>query len=227
MNIWTKMIDALKGESNQQTESIIDGRALRLLDDELRTSSLELKQSKDALAQLLAQQKLANEGVQLLSQHIKQHEGYAREALAQGNEALALDVAEKIVELEADRQQEVEICDNYSVAVKNLQRTVKQFEIKLKQLKQQVDTVKATQSVQRAQKVILDRHQGSTSRMQTAQDSLHRLKDRQASTSARYEVEGSQSDDVRRAALIEKLEAAGIHTESSQASEVLARLKKQ
>ena len=49
MNIWAKMITALRGGVNEAGEAIVDSQALRILDQEVRDSAEELKRSKDIL----------------------------------------------------------------------------------------------------------------------------------------------------------------------------------
>ena len=54
MNIWAKMITALRGGVNEAGEAVIDSQALRILDQEVRDASEELKRSKDGLAEIMA-----------------------------------------------------------------------------------------------------------------------------------------------------------------------------
>ena len=61
MNIWAKMMTALRGGANEAGEAIVDSQALRILDQEVRDASEELKQSKDSLAELIARHKLSEE----------------------------------------------------------------------------------------------------------------------------------------------------------------------
>lgn len=225
MNIWAQLIRALKGETNEVGETLLDSHAIHILDNEVRVASIELKQSRDALAELMAKQVLANEQVDVLVNSIAEHEGYALKALEQADDALALEVAEKIVSLEADKAQEMSIRDAYQHSLRDLQRVIKQSELNLKRLKQQVDTIKATESVQRAQATVASRHVGANKRLQTAQDSLERLKERQSIKTARFEAVIESDGHARKDALLEKLEKAGIKTGSRGANDVLNRLK--
>lgn len=84
MNIWAKMITALRGGATEVGEAIVDTQALRILDQEVRDSSEELRQSKDSLAAIIARQKLAEEKCQQIREQISKHEGYATQALGKG-----------------------------------------------------------------------------------------------------------------------------------------------
>lgn len=93
-------------------------------------------------------------------------------------------------------------------------------------LKQQVDTVKATESVQKAQQAVAQRYGGSQSKLHTAVESLERIKQKQAERAAKMDAAAelantSSPDD----ALDAKLREAGIVAGSTSADSVLARLK--
>ena len=61
MNIWAKMMTALRGGVNEAGEAIVDSQALRILDQEVRDAASELNQSKNALAEIMARHKLAEQ----------------------------------------------------------------------------------------------------------------------------------------------------------------------
>ncbi len=226
MNIWAKMMTALRGGVNEAGEAVVDSQALRILDQEVRDASEELKLSKDSLAEIMARQKLAEEKCTTLGKQVSEHEGYAIKALEKDDEALALEVAEKISDLESRLSQEQEAASNYSESSAKLRSAIKQTEQNIKRMKQQVDTVKATENVQRAQAAVADRHSGSNSKMRTAMDSLERIKEKQALKEAQMSAASELAEDSVDASLQTKLEAAGIASSNSSADEILARLKK-
>ncbi len=227
MNIWSKMMTALRGGVNEAGEAIVDSQALRILDQEIRDSSEELKRSKDSLAEILARQKVAEEKCTSLEQQISEHESYAIKALEKGDDALAREVAEKIADLENRHAQEKAAASGFEESVNSLRQAIKQAEQNLTRIKQQVDTVKATESVQRAQAAVADRHSGSQSKMQTAMDSLERIKEKQTLRAAQITAAKEIAEETSDASLQAKLEKAGIAPTGKSADDILARLKKQ
>ena len=225
MNIWAKMMTALRGGVNEAGEAVVDGQALRILDQEVRDASEELKQSKDSLAEIMSRQKLAEEKCSGFQKKIDEHEGYVMKALEQDNESLAHDVAEKIADLENQLAQEKEAGDAYAASVKKLRTAIKQTERNIKRLKQQVDTVKATENVQRAQAAVAERHSGSHSKMRTAMDSLDRIKEKQALREAQMSAANELAEDASDVSLQAKLEEAGIAPSGRSADDILARIK--
>ena len=225
MNIWAKMMTALRGGVNEAGEVIVDTQALRILDQEVRDASEELKRSKDGLAEILARQKLSEEKSTALKEKIREHEGYAMKALEKGDESLAREVAQKIADFENQLTQEGAAGAGYEKSADDLRVAIRQTEQNLKRIKQQVDTVKATENVQRAQAAVAERHSGSNSKMRTAMDSLERIKEKQALKAAQMtaasEIAGETSDE----SLQTRLEDAGIAPSGANADKVLERLK--
>jgi len=225
MNIWAKMMTALRGGVNEAGEAIVDIQALRILDQEVREASLALQDSKDSLAEIMARQKVAEGKCSGLKKQIEEHEGYAIKALEQGDEALAHEVAEKIADLENQLTQETEAAEGFTASANKMRTAIKQTERNIKRLKQQVDTVKATENVQRAQAAVAERHSGSHSKMRTAMDSLDRIKEKQALKSAQMSAASELAEETSDASLQTKLEEAGITSNSSNADSILERLK--
>lgn len=225
MNIWSKMITALRGGVNEAGEAIVDSQALRILDQEVRDAGEELKRSKDSLAEIMARQKLAEEKCKQLEKNIAEHEGFAVKALEKGDEKLALEVAERIAEFENNLTAEKDAAGGFAQSVTKLRAAIDQAEKNIKRLKQQVDTVKATENVQRAQAAVAERHSGSDSKVRTAMESLERIKERQALKDAQFKAASEMASATQEDSLRTKLEAAGIATQGPSAEDILARIR--
>jgi phage shock protein A len=226
MNIWAKMMTALRGGVNEAGEAIVDSQALRILDQEIRDAGEQSKQSKDSLASIIAREKLAKEKCNTLKKDIKEHEGYAIKALEKGDESLAHSVAEKLANLENQLVIEQDSADNFAESASNLRAAINQTDSNLRRLKQQVDTVKATENVQRAQEAVAERHSGSNSKLRTAMDSLDRIKEKQALKAATMSAASELANDSSDTSLATKLEEAGITATGKSADDILEKLKK-
>ncbi|MBC9131875.1 PspA/IM30 family protein [Frischella sp. Ac48] len=225
MAILSKLITALRGGINEAGEAIIDTQALRILDQEIRDADSELKQAKEALASVMAQQKMADKQVVETQSKITEYEGYALKALDNNDEVLALEVAEKISQLENVLAGQQKQAKAFAESVTNLRQTISQTEINIRNLKQQVDIVKATESVQKAQSAVSQRYGGSTAKLQTALDSLDRIKQRQEKNAATIEAKNELAQSENHDPLDAKLKAAGIKSENQNAAIILAKLK--
>lgn len=225
MNIWSKMVTALRGGVNEAGEHIVDSQALRILDQEVRDATAELKQSKDGLTTILARQKLAEEKASSIGESIAEYEGYAVKAMEKGDDTLALEVAEKIADLENQLDTEKKSAAQFAASANDLRKAILAAEQNIKRIKQQIDTVKATENVQRAQVAVAERHNGSNSKLRTAMDSLDRIKEKQALKSAQIKAAAELAEDSREDSLQDKLEKAGIAASGARAQDVLDRLK--
>ena len=106
-----------------------------------------------------------------------------------------------------------------------LRKAVAQTEANLKRVKQQVDTVKATENVQKAQAAVAARHSGAGSSMRSALDSLEQLKNKQAERAAKFEAASELAQSTEEVSLDDKLKSAGIIGGAGSGGDVLARLK--
>lgn len=225
MAVWNKLVTALRGAAHEAGEAVADSQALRILDQEIRDADNDLNQSRQALADIMAKQKLAAGKLKQTEARLAEYEGYALKALDTGDEALALEVAGKVAELESLQREEQSQLDAYTQSVEQLRAAIQAAQTHIKRLKQQADTVKATESVQRAQATVAGRYTGSQSRVQTALDSLERIKQRQAERGARLQSAAELAQAGEGDALDAKLRAAGIAPQAGNAQSVLERLK--
>ena len=210
MSIWAKVATAIRGGVNEAGEAIVDSQVIRILDQEIRDADNDLGKSKEALTGIIAKRKLADKKVASLKNSLAEYEGYAIQALDKSDETLATEIAEKIAGQETELLGEEGVAKSFAESEAQLRRAVGQTEANLKRLKQQVDTVKATEKVQKAQAAVAARHSGADSSMRSAVDSLERLKTKQAERAAQFEAASELASSTEEVSLDDKLKAAGI-----------------
>ena len=225
MSIWAKVATAVRGGVSDVGEAIADNQALRILDQEIRDADNGLIKSKEALTGIIAKRKLADKKVEGLKSSLTEYEGYAMQALDKGDEELANEIAGKIAGLETELMAEEGVAKSFAGSESQLRKAVTHTAANLKRLKQQVDTVKATETVQKAQAAVAARHSGTGSSMRSALDSLERLKDKQAERAAKFEAASELAESTEEVSLDDKLKAAGIVGGGASGGDVLARLK--
>ena len=225
MSIWAKVATAVRGGVSEAGEAIADNQALRILDQEIRDADNGLGKSKEALTGILAKRKLADKKVESLKSSLTEYEGYAMQALDKGDEELANEIAGKIAGLETELMAEEGVAKSFAGSESQLRKAVTHTTANLKRLKQQVDTVKATETVQKAQAAVAARHSGTGSSMRSALDSLERLKNKQAERAAKFEAASELAVSTEEVSLDDKLKAAGIVGGGASGGDVLARLK--
>ncbi|MDQ7731969.1 PspA/IM30 family protein [Halomonas sp. SpR1] len=221
----SKIMTALRGKANETGQAVVDSQALRILDQEIRDSETHLSQSKTELTRLMGQRQLNSNKADTLESKIAELEKSAEAALDKGEEALAVEVAERMVALQDDLEAERAIISEYDASIEKLRGAIRGTDNQLRQLKQQVSVVKATESAQKAQSAVAARHSGQNSAMSSAMESLERIKERQQLNSAQMQAADDMAAEESGSSLEARLKAAGVGGQNRKADDVLARLK--
>lgn len=224
MSVWKKLVTAVKGGVNEAAEAVADSQALRILDQEIREAKEELRKSDYALTQIIAKRKLSEQKIADLDKSVAEYETHARKAAEKGDQALALDCAQKVVDVRAQRDTEQQYLEQFTGSEKTLRQNISQAKANLRRMEQQIDMVKATESVQKAQVAVSSRHMGANSKMKTAAESLSRIQDKQKQRSAELEAANELASNESGDDLEARLAAAGIKGGSSSADDELARI---
>lgn len=223
--LWRRLVAAVRGGASELGEAIADSQALRILDEEIRDNDAELRRVRSSLAETMARCKVAQERLAAANAKLEEYEGYALKALKSGEDALAREVASHIALLEIEREGHAGQVREFTDGIAHLRRMAAQFEACINRLKQQVDTVRATETVQRAQVAMAARRRDADGRVRTALDSLERIKRRQAERDAHLDAVQVGESDGFDASLEARLKRAGIIAEEDRTEAVLSRLK--
>lgn len=225
MSVWKKLVTAIKGGANEAAESIADSQALRILEQEIREAKQELRRSDDALTSIMAKRKLAQQKVTAIADSIAEYEAHARAAMSKDNKELALECAQRVAELKNEQDGEQSYVDQFTGSEHSLKNNISAAKNRLRQLEQQLDVVKATDSVQKAQAAVSSRHSGANTKMKTAVESLDRIKQKQTQRQAELDVAAERAASESGDALEQKLKSAGITgSQSAGAEDELARI---
>jgi phage shock protein A len=223
MSVWRKLITAVKGGATEAAQSVADSQAIRILEQEIREAKDELRKSDHARTQILAKCKLAQQKVDSLQASVEQYEAHARKAIDTDRQ-LALDCAQKVGDLRAEQDGEQKYLDQFKQSESQLAVNIKQAKSNLKRLEQQVDMVKATESVQKAQVAVSSRHLGANSKMKTATESLSRIQDKQNLRNAELQAAEELATEESSDDLSKRLAEAGIAGGNASADDELSRI---
>jgi len=224
MSVWSKLSALFRGAAHEGAQSVVDANALRILDQEIRDADTAQAKARDDMAGLVARRRmLENEGKNFADQALK-YEASARAALAKGDQALALEVAQRIADLERDAGVKAGQVAELKTAEARLRQVISQTDTKIEALRREIEVVKVNESVQRAQSAVVARTSGAGSSLGSAADSLKRIKERQAVREEKFRAAGELEDMRTGADLDAKLRLAGILPGEAGAQDVLARL---
>lgn len=224
MSVWSKLSALFRGAAHEGAQSVVDANALRILDQEIRDADTAQAKARDDMAGLVARRRmLENEGKNFADQALK-YEASARAALAKGDQALALEVAQRIADLERDAGVKAGQVAELKTAEARLRQVISQTDTKIEALRREIEVVKVNESVQRAQSAVVARTSGAGSSLGSAADSLKRIKERQAVREEKFRAAGELEDMRTGADLDAKLRLAGILPGEAGAQDILARL---
>jgi len=225
MSIFTKLITLFRGTAHEAGAAVVDANALRILDQEIRDADTALGRARDDLATLVAKRRMIEKELKNLSDQASRYESSARAALAKGDEALAMEVAQRISELESEVATKSPQLAEMQSAEERMHKTIATTQQRVENLRREIDVVKVNDSVQRAQAAVASQGAGASARLGSAADSLKRIKERQAIADEKFKAAGELEDRRTGADLDAKLQAAGILPGHTSAGDVLARLK--
>ena len=167
----------------------------------------------------------ANRKVESLAKDAEKHETYAMAALEKGNESLALEIAQKIAEIQSELDLHKKTQASFAAHTVRLKTMIKQATKGLTDMQRQLVMVKTTESVQKATKAITNNYASSSSKLLTAKESLDRIKQRQDDLEDRMIAGESLAGDFDGNDLENKMREAGIVKGDSGANDILAKLK--
>ncbi|RTR30591.1 PspA/IM30 family protein [Shewanella atlantica] len=225
MGILNKILTAFRGGATEVGQGIVDANSTRIFEQEIRDAENHLTKAKRELTDVMAKEMQASREVDRLKRSISEHEGYATQALEKENEALAMEVAEKISQLDQELAEQEAANANFTAHATRLKDLVRKTERQLTDYQRQLSMVKTTESVQKATASITDSFAGSSSKLLNAKDSLERIKARQQQFDDRLVAAEQLADENSDKSLHDKLAEAGIGEQKSNANAVLDRLK--
>ncbi len=225
MNVIQKILTAIRGSARELGEAVVDQQSLRIFEQEIEDSKNSLLEAKEGLTEIVAKKMATDRRLNQVRSDISENEGYAIKALEKSDDALALEIAQKIAKLEESGETiSLELAD-YENNIEVLKSQIQEAEKIISEHERELAMVKTRESVQQATKSVTQTVIANDTSIGSARDSLERIKQKQqaeqdklnAGIQLRNELEGDDLDS--------KLRASGIKTDKHSAESVLERLK--
>jgi len=222
--MFKQIVTLFRGAAVDASEEFTDRHAITLLRQQIRDCANAVAASRKAVAIAIAQNEREAIQHKKLEEKIADLEARTVKAMEQGEEKLALEAAETIALLEAERDVSAQAQAQFNAEITRLKKTVRNAELKLKELQRGQRLAVATDKTQKMRQV----HPSSgLSDLKEAEETLLRLRVRQQQmeTTANAMAEMEETGDP--ASITEKLAEAGCGDPlKSSAQDVLDRLKK-
>lgn len=222
--MFKQIVTLFRGAAVDASEEFTDRHAITLLRQQIRDCANAVACSRKAVAIAIAQNEQEAIQHKQLECKIVDLEKRTIKAVEQGEEKLALEAAETISLLEAERDVSGQAQAQFNAEIKRLKNTVRNAELKLKELQRGQRLAVATDKTQRMR---VEHPSNGLSDLKEAEETLLRLRVRQQqiNTTADAMAEMEQTGDP--ASITEKLADAGCGDPlKTSAQDVLERLKK-
>ena len=226
MGVLKDLMQAVRGGANEVGEAIIDANAIRILEQEIRDAESAIASAKQSLTRMKSSEIGLKRDLSTLGADIADYEQKAIAALNAGEEALATEVAERIAELEGERDDKAGEQAALNEEVNKIHAMIKARERTIQKNKRELDKVRTVQELQRATESVSRNFAATGSKGHRVSQALDRVKAKQQNWQDRMEagewMESQEGvDDIDA-----KLKAKGIGASGASAgSDVLARLK--
>lgn len=225
MSILNKIFTAIRGGAREAGEAIVDKNSVRIFEQEIKDAETQLEKAKRDLTEVMAKEMQASRKVESLTKDVEKHEGYAAAALDKGDENLALEIAQKIADIQGELEIQQKAQSSFSSHTERLKGMIKQTTKALTDMQRQLVMVKTTESVQKATTAITNNYASGSSKLLTAKESLDRIKVRQQDLEDRLEAGEQLQDEFDGKDLESKMKEAGIVEDDNKAADILAKLK--
>lgn len=223
--VFSKLWTALRGGAREIGDAVVDANGIRIFEQEIKDAEENIRNAKRSLTEVMAQRMQAERKVQTLNDSIAEHEAYAMKALEKQDEALALEVSEKISQYETEKAEQQEIVARLDSQINQLKANIKKAEKIIADHQRELSIVRTTESVQKATVQVVENISTNNSTMNSARESLDRIKKRQQMRQDQLEAGEILENEFSGNDLEAKLKEAGIKGESANANAVLERLK--
>lgn len=225
MMIWRKVGTLFRASAHEPMEKLVDANALRIMAQELRDTEQSMVHAKRELASLMAEAKQLHRSNQQLETTIAQREGQAQQALDQGEDALALELAERIAEDENLLAEQRQHADHLAQQEKTLRKHLQHAGRTLQHYKRELSLARANRNAEQVLKQLGSHTVGLHTHMGDLAESMNRIKTQQTRFTDMQESLRELEKDEAGSDLDRKLQEAGIDTGRHDGKAVLARLR--
>lgn len=224
MSIWMKLVTAVRGGANEAAEAVADNQAMRILDQEIRDADNALRKARGDLAGLMANGKRMEKRVAELTDKSERDMASARSAVQAGRQDLAEGLAARVSTTRAELERDTADLQRLRAQQQSMMQTIRQTESRISTMKREIESVRATESLQKAQSAIAATQSGVNSRLGSAMGSLERIKERQEKTAAQLEAGDELAAIESGSDLDRQLAAAGIGGSVTSADSIMAEI---
>lgn len=225
MAVFSKVLTMLRGNLREIGQSIVDGNASTIYEQEIVEASAHVATAKHDLTAVMAKEMQAGREIERLRAELQKYEELAVQALQKDEAGLAEEVAARVADLEVALAEQEDARAQYAAHVARLKDMIRTAEATLREHERQLAMAKTTESVYKATATISQNMGASGSKLMSAKESLERIRQRHQDLADRMQAAEVLEGEFGSKALENKLAQAGIGERANRKAEVMARLQ--
>ena len=225
MAVFSKVLTMLRGNLREIGQSIVDGNASTIYEQEIVEASAHVATAKHDLTAVMAKEMQAGREIERLRAELQKYEELAVQALQKDEAGLAEEVAARVADLEVALAEQEEARAQYAAHVARLKDMIRTAEATLREHERQLAMAKTTESVYKATATISQNMGASGSKLMSAKESLERIRQRHQDLADRMQAAEVLEGEFGSKSLENKLAQAGIGEHANRKAEVMARLQ--
>lgn len=226
MSILRSILTAIRGGASEAGEAVVDANAVRILEQEIRDAEDAIGKAKQSLTSLKGSEIKLKRELNTLKNDISDYESKAIQALEANNEPLAVEVAERIAEFEADANDKDAEHKDLNMQVNKINSMIRQREKAIQKNRRELEKIKTVEQLQKATSSMSTNFAATNASEHRVSKALDRVKKKQAKWEDNMEAGEWMAAEGQGDDLDKKLKAAGIGGSASATSaSVLDRLK--
>jgi len=221
-----KLFTLFRAYETDATQAVIDGHALKILEQELRDAAAGVAQATRDLTGLMAREMADRRSHDAAGERVGEYEAHTLKALAKGEDALARQCAEVVAAAEAERGRYGHNLEATRRHIVGLRAGIAKADARIAEIRREWLAARSRMALQRATGALAQSGVGLQGALAAAEETLARIKEVQgdaADREAAAELLAAEKDGT---ALRDKLSQAGIAEPAPHTADaVLARLK--
>jgi len=231
MSVIKKLVTLLRGSARELGQSMVDGNATRIYEQEIVDAKASIAQARGELTTVMAQEMQTARDIERIQGDIRRHEDMAMQVLdkaeqGEANEALAEKVAARVAALEGELHTQTTTHASLVMQIGKLKALIRTAEQRIREHEREIGIAKTTESVYRATQSISDSMGVTGSRLSSARESLERIKQRHQTQADRIVAADALERESGTQALEDELAAVGIgENDASRTHAVMERLR--
>lgn len=215
MSLLRKLFTAVRGGVNDAGEAIVDSQEMRILDQEIRDSKNAVAKAEQELTKIMADHAINSKEVKVLEDSYNDYLSKVKVLKEKNETALALEVAEKMVEIDADLKEKKDIEAQGQKNIEALRNALKMNKKAIEKSERQVQTLKANNSLNKATESIMTGTDNTTSDLANMTATMEKLKKKTEHKTEQLRSAQLLQDESSGEALDRKLESVGLSNKKS------------